>query len=72
MQYEDNAWWNIAFIVTNTGILTPALTGCTHRAMILCHGAVDSPSLLFPLRLACFPIKISRNAQWEHLFDVFL
>ena len=24
--------------------------------------------LIFPLRWASFPIKISRNAQWEHLF----
>ena len=32
--------------------------------------------LIFPLRWACFPIKIGRNAQWVHLFsmdfDVFL
>ena len=27
--------------------------------------------LIFPLRLACFPIKIGRNAQWEHLFSVY-
>ena len=26
--------------------------------------------LIFPLRLACFPIKIGRNAQWEHLFSM--
>ena len=24
--------------------------------------------LIFPLRWACFPIKIGRNVQWEHLF----
>ena len=28
--------------------------------------------LIFLLRWACFPVKIGRNAQWEHLFfDVF-
>ena len=26
--------------------------------------------LIFPLRLACFPIKIGRNAQWVHLFSM--
>ena len=26
--------------------------------------------LIFPLRWACFPIKIGRNAQWEHLFSM--
>ena len=26
--------------------------------------------LIFPLRLAGFPIKIGRNAQWEHLFSM--
>ena len=26
--------------------------------------------LIFSLRLACFPIKIGRNAQWEHLFSM--
>ena len=24
--------------------------------------------LIFPLRWACFPIKVGRNAQWVHLF----
>ena len=28
--------------------------------------------LIFPLRWACFPIKIGRNAQWEHLFSMDL
>ena len=27
--------------------------------------------LIFPLRWACFPIKIGRNAQWEHLFSMY-
>ena len=27
--------------------------------------------LIFPLRWACFPIKISPNAQWEHLFLMY-
>ena len=27
--------------------------------------------LIFPLRWACFPIKIGRNAQWEHLFLMY-
>ena len=27
--------------------------------------------LIFPLRWACFPIKIGRNAQWEHLFSPY-
>ena len=27
--------------------------------------------LIFPLRWACFPIKIGRNAQWEHLFSLY-
>ena len=27
--------------------------------------------LIFPLRWAGFPIKIGRNAQWEHFFDRF-
>ena len=26
---------------------------------------------IFPLRWACFPIKIGRNAQWEHLFSMY-
>ena len=26
--------------------------------------------LIFPLRWASFPIKIGRNAQWEHLFSM--
>ena len=26
--------------------------------------------LIFPLRWACFPIEIGRNAQWEHLFSM--
>ena len=26
--------------------------------------------LRFPLRWACFPIKIGRNAQWVHLFSM--
>ena len=26
--------------------------------------------LIFPFRWACFPIKIGRNAQWEHLFSM--
>ena len=26
--------------------------------------------LIFPLRWACFPIKIDRNAQWVHLFSM--
>ena len=28
--------------------------------------------LIFPLRWACFPIKIGRNAQWEHLFSLYV
>ena len=27
--------------------------------------------LIFPLRWACFPIKICRNAQSEHLFSMY-
>ena len=27
--------------------------------------------LIFPLRWAWFPIKIGRNAQWEHLFSMY-
>ena len=27
--------------------------------------------LIFPLRWAGFPIKIGRNAQWEHLFSKY-
>ena len=27
--------------------------------------------LIFPLRWACFPIEICRNAQWEHLFSLY-
>ena len=27
--------------------------------------------LIFPLRWAGFPIKIGRNAQWEHLFLMY-
>ena len=27
--------------------------------------------LIFPLRWAGFPIKIGRNAQWEHLFSMY-
>ena len=26
--------------------------------------------LIFPLRWACFPFKIGRNAQWVHLFSM--
>ena len=26
--------------------------------------------LIFPLRWACFPIKIGRNAQWVHLLSM--
>ena len=26
--------------------------------------------LIFPLRWACFPIEIGRNAQWVHLFSM--
>ena len=28
-------------------------------------------SLIFPFRWAGFPIKIGRNAQWEHLFSMY-
>ena len=28
----------------------------------------DLTCLIFPFRWAGFPIKIGRNAQWEHLF----
>ena len=28
--------------------------------------------LIFPFRLAHFPIKNSRKAQWEHLFSMYL
>ena len=28
--------------------------------------------LIFPLRWACFPIQIGRNAQWEHNLLYFL
>ena len=28
--------------------------------------------LIFPLRLAGFPIKIGRNAQWEHLLSMYV
>ena len=31
----------------------------------------DLTSLIFPFRWACFPIKIGRNAQWEHLFSMY-
>ena len=27
--------------------------------------------LIFPLRWAGFPVKIGRNAQWEHLFSMY-
>ena len=27
--------------------------------------------LIFPLRLACFPIEIGQNAQREHLFSMY-
>ena len=27
--------------------------------------------LIFPFRWAHFPIKIGRNAQWEHLFSMY-
>ena len=30
----------------------------------------DLTCLIFPFRLAGFPIKIGRNAQWEHLFSM--
>ena len=30
----------------------------------------DQTCLIFPLRWACFPIRIGRNAQWEHLFSM--
>ena len=26
--------------------------------------------LIFPFRWACYPVKSSRNAQWEHLFSM--
>ena len=31
----------------------------------------DLTCLIFPLRWACFPIKIGQNAQWEHLFSMY-
>ena len=31
----------------------------------------DLTCLIFLLRWACFPIEISRNAQWEHLFSMY-
>ena len=27
--------------------------------------------LIFPLQWASFPIKIGRNAQWEHVFSMY-
>ena len=27
--------------------------------------------LIFPLRWVYFPIRIGRNAQWEHLFSMY-
>ena len=30
----------------------------------------DLTRLIFPFRWSCFPIKIGRNAQWEHLFSM--
>ena len=30
----------------------------------------DLTCLIFPFRWACFPVKISRNAQWVHLFSI--
>ena len=27
--------------------------------------------LIFPLRWACFPIKIYQNALWDHLFSMY-
>ena len=30
----------------------------------------DLICLIFPFRWAGFPIKIGRNAQWEHLFSM--
>ena len=30
----------------------------------------DLTYLIFPSRWAGFPIKIGRNAQWEHLFSM--
>ena len=32
--------------------------------------AQDVTCLIFPFRWAGFPIKIGRNAQWEHLFSM--
>ena len=31
----------------------------------------DLTCLIFPFRWAGFPIKIGRNAQWEHLFSMY-
>ena len=31
----------------------------------------DLTCLIFSFRWACFPIKIGRNAQWEHLFSMY-
>ena len=30
----------------------------------------DLTCSIFPVRWACFPIKIGRNAQWVHLFSM--
>ena len=96
----------MVYLVPPVGV-SPKIKGCTHRAMILCDGAVNSNNLktlhsgntyplrlfaicdlkrhlkllemacdqvltclLFPLRWTSFSIKISRNAQWVHLFSM--
>ena len=30
-----------------------------------------STKIIFPFRWVCFPNKIGRNAQWEHLFSMY-
>ena len=34
-----------------------------------CNQVLTCP--IFPLKWASFPIKISRNAQWEHFFSIY-
>ena len=43
------------------------------RHLKLCEMACDplQTCLIFPLRWAGFPIKIGRNALWEHLFSMY-
>ena len=46
---------------------------CGYTSLLRHRAFIEMEEVFFvPLRWACFPIKIGQNAQWEHLFILFI